>query len=236
MKGEGVIVVKVMPRRQSKPAEVLQGSNKTTVTKLADTHVNFSYRIGRLRRMRAGTLVHTVFTLVCAFAATIFADGIHQRTQAQEQPAPSGSGLPVPRFVSLKSDRVNLRNGPSTDYPTGWVFRRAGLPLEVIKEYEAWRQVRDAEGTTGWVLQTLLSGRRTALVLPWEIKTGQKPPQVPIHSSDSARASVVVNVEAGVIANLHSCDGRWCRVTVEDYSGYVEQKKLWGVYEGETIK
>lgn len=150
--------------------------------------------------------------------------------------APSGSGLPVPRFVSLKSDRVNLRNGPSTDYPTGWVFRRAGLPLEVIKEYDAWRQVRDAEGTTGWVLQTLLSGRRTGLVLPWEIKRGQKPPQVPIYESDSTSARIAVNVEAGVIANLHSCDGRWCRVSVEGYSGYVEQKKLWGVYDGEAIK
>jgi len=207
------------------------------VTKSADTHVNLSHRIARSTRTRGKIAVHSVLVLICAaFAATVLAGGLHQTAQAQEQQAPSGSGLPVPRFVSLKSDRVNLRNGPSTDYPTGWVFRRAGLPLEVIKEYEAWRQVRDAEGTTGWVLQTLLSGRRTALVLPWEIKTGQKPPQVPIHSSDSARASVVVNVEAGVIANLHSCDGHWCRVTVEDYSGYVEQKKLWGVYEGETIK
>ncbi|MEZ5898889.1 MAG: SH3 domain-containing protein [Hyphomicrobiaceae bacterium] len=161
--------------------------------------------------------------------------GLSSSARAQDRSVPSGSGLPVPRFVSLKSDRVNLRNGPSTEYPTGWVFRRAGLPLEVIKEYEAWRQVRDAEGTTGWVLQSLLSGRRTALVLPWEIKAGLKPPQVAIHSRDSERSSVVVNVEAGVIANLHSCDGRWCRVSVEDYGGYIEQKKLWGVYEGETI-
>lgn len=150
--------------------------------------------------------------------------------------APSGSGLPVPRFVSLKSDRVNLRNGPGTDYPTGWVFRRAGLPLEVIKEFEAWRQVRDAEGTTGWVLQTLLSGRRTGLVLPWEIKKGQPNPQVPIYESDSERSRIVVNVEAGVIANLHTCDGRWCRVTVENFGGYIEQKKLWGVYAGEAIR
>lgn len=149
---------------------------------------------------------------------------------------PSGSGLPVPRFVSLKSDRVNLRNGPSTEYPTGWVFRRAGLPLEVIKEFEAWRQVRDAEGTTGWVLQTLLSGRRTGLVLPWEIKKGQPNPQVPIYESDSERSRIVVNVEAGVIANLHTCDGRWCRVTVENFGGYIEQKKLWGVYDGEAIR
>ena len=153
-----------------------------------------------------------------------------------ETPAPIGSGLPVPRFVSLKSDRVNLRNGPGTDYPTGWVYRRAGLPLEIIKEFEAWRQVRDAEGATGWILQSFLSGRRTGLVLPWERKAGAPPPLVPIMASDSERSSVVANVEAGVIADLHTCDGRWCRVTVDQYSGYIEQKKLWGVYEGEALK
>lgn len=150
--------------------------------------------------------------------------------------APAGSGLPVPRFVSLKSDRVNLRNGPGTDYPTGWVYRRAGLPLEVVKEFEAWRQVRDAEGATGWVLQSLLSSRRTGLVLPWERKAEAPAPIAPVRSGDSESSSVVANVEAGVIADLHSCDGRWCRVTVDRYSGYIEQKKLWGVYEGETIK
>lgn len=149
---------------------------------------------------------------------------------------PSGSGLPVPRFVSLKSDRVNLRSGPGTDYPTGWVYRRAGLPLEVVKEFEGWRQVRDAEGASGWVLQSLLSGRRTGLVLPWERKSGAPPPIVPVRSGDSESSAVVANVEAGVIADLHSCDGRWCRVTVDRYSGFVEQKKLWGVYQGETIK
>ena len=89
---------------------------------------------------------------------------------AAQQATPGASGLPVPRFVSLKSDRVNMRKGPGTDYPTAWVYRRAGLPLEVIKEFEGWRQVRDADGASGWVLQTFLSGRRTALVLPWEVK------------------------------------------------------------------
>ena len=148
----------------------------------------------------------------------------------------SGSGLPVPRFVSLKSDRVNMRNGPGTDYPTGWVYRRAGLPLEVVKEFEGWRQVRDAEGATGWVLQSFLSGRRTGLVLPWERKSDGVTPMVPIVASDSMSSGVIANVEAGVIANVHACDGRWCRVTIEKYSGYIEQKKLWGVYEGETIK
>jgi len=106
----------------------------------------------------------------------------------------------------------------------------------VVKEFEGWRQVRDAEGVTGWVLQSFLSGRRTALVLPWERKSGAPPPLVPILESDSTHSNIVANVEAGVIADLHTCDGRWCRVTVDQYSGYIEQKKLWGVYEGEALK
>ena len=156
--------------------------------------------------------------------------------QSPESPFPGGSGLPVPRFVSLKSDRVNMRKGPGTDYPTAWVYRRAGLPLEVIKEFEGWRQVRDADGAAGWVLQSFLSGRRTALVLPWEIKPGAPAPKVVLRGNDSDRSRPVAMIEAGVIANLASCDGRWCQVSIDKYQGYIEQKKLWGVYEGEVVK
>jgi SH3-like domain-containing protein len=77
------------------------------------------------------------------------------------------TGLPVPRYVSLKSDRVNLREGPSKEHRTRWVYQRAGLPVEIVAEFETWRRVRDADGSEGWVLHSLLSGRRTALVAPW---------------------------------------------------------------------
>jgi SH3-like domain-containing protein len=165
------------------------------------------------------------------WAGAAFAGG-----QAAAVPGASESGLPIPRFVSLKADRVNLRAGPGTDYPTSWVYRRAGLPVEVLSEFEGWRQVRDAEGATGWVVQSLLSGRRTALVTPWDVKAGNAAPQVPVRSSDSESARAIVNVEAGVIANIHGCDGRWCRVSIDRFQGYMPQKKLWGVYENEVVK
>lgn len=159
---------------------------------------------------------------------------------ADDASGPAGeagvSGLPLPRFVSLKADRVNLRSGPGTDYPAVWEYRRAGLPVEIVKEFQGWREVRDAEGATGWVLGTLLSGRRTALVLPWESKPGVPPPRVPLMSSDSMRARQVALIEAGVVANVHGCDGKWCTVTVESFRGYMEQSKLWGVYENEVVK
>lgn len=146
------------------------------------------------------------------------------------------SGLPLPRFVSLKSDRVNLRHGPGTEYPTAWVFRRAGLPVEVIEEYEAWRKVRDAEGTTGWILSSLLSGRRTALVAPWEAKPDVPRPQIALRRNDATSADPVAMVEAGVIADIQRCDGTWCQVNVDRFRGYLEQVKLWGVYRNEIVK
>lgn len=158
----------------------------------------------------------------------------------ESMPAPAGpaahkSGLPVPRYVSLKSDRVHVRRGPGLDHKVLWVYRRAGLPVEIISEFEGWRQVRDSDGVTGWVLHTLISGRRTALVLPWEIK-GAARPIVDLRSDDRAQAAPVASVEAGVIANVRSCDTAWCYVSVGEFRGYVEQKKLWGVYAGERIK
>ena len=176
------------------------------------------------------------FAALAAWAGTAMAGAAGTEPPPASAPAASASGLPLPRFVSLKADRVNLRAGPGTDYPTTWVYRRAGLPVEVLSEFEGWRQVRDSDGATGWILQSLLSGRRTALVTPWDLKADKPAPQVPVLASDSSRARTVAVVEAGVIANIHGCDGRWCRVTIDRYRGYMPQKQLWGVYENEIVK
>lgn len=171
-----------------------------------------------------------------AVAVVTVSIGVWAIPVAAQAPAKVGaSGLPLPRYVSLKSDRVNLRKGPGTEYPTAWVYRRAGLPVEVVEEYESWRKVRDAEGTTGWILSALLSGRRTALVLPWELKSDAARPQVALRTSDSERAQPVAMIEAGVIADVQSCDGAWCYVTIQSFRGYLEQKKLWGVYANEQL-
>lgn len=184
----------------------------------------------------AAGLVLVAALVACPAGPAAAGGSVAERDQAAAPPpAVAGSGLPVPRFVSLKSDRVNLRTGPGTDYPASWVFRRAGLPVEIIKEFEAWRQVRDADGTKGWVLQSFLSGRRTALVQPWDLKREGPPPQTPLLDDNDESADTLAILEAGVIASVHSCDGRWCEVSIETMRGYIQQKKLWGVYEGEKI-
>lgn len=188
--------------------------------------------LAKRRRSLVGAMLN--LTLILLMSATAAATAIIP-AEAQTAANPGPSGLPLPRYVSLKSDRVNLRQGPGTDYPTAWVYRRAGLPVEVIEEYEAWRKVRDAEGTTGWILSSLLSGRRTALVLPWELKPGAPRPQVPLRRNDSARAAAVALIEAGVIADVQSCDGEWCYVAIDSFRGYLEQTKLWGVYQRERV-
>src|SRR5262245_37242621 len=72
-----------------------------------------------------------------------------------------GSGLPLPRFASLRSDEANVRSGPGTRYPIDWVFRRKGMPVEIVAEYENYRKIRDWQGASGWVHQSLLTGKRS---------------------------------------------------------------------------
>ena len=141
------------------------------------------------------------------------------------------SGLPLPRFVSLKSDRVNLREGPSKDNRTTWVFERAGLPVEITAEFDTWRKVRDSEGTEGWVLHSLLSGRRTALVAPWK-----KDQIFALFSRPSATSAPAARLQPGVIANVRTCDRTWCHVFGDGFDGYIEQTNLWGVYPNENIE
>jgi SH3-like domain-containing protein len=163
-----------------------------------------------------------VVAAFCALAAGL---------TAQAEQIGSASGLPIPRYVSLKSDRVNLHEGPSKDHRTIWVFQRAGLPVEITAEFEIWRKVRDSDGAEGWVLHSLLSGRRTALVVPWK-----KGVESILYSKANAKSAPVAKLQSNVIATVRGCDGAWCRISGEGFDGYIEQANLWGVYPYEKIQ
>lgn len=141
------------------------------------------------------------------------------------------SGLPVPRFVSLKADKVNVRSGPSKDQTVAWVFTRAGLPVEITAEFETWRRIRDSEGAEGWVYHSMLSSRRTAIVGPW-LKDGP----VALHAKADADSGVKAKIEPGVLGSVKDCDGAWCRFFGEGFDGFIEQEKLWGVYPNEKFE
>lgn len=139
------------------------------------------------------------------------------------------SGLPLPRFVSLKSDQVNVRRGPQETYDVAWTFVKVGLPVEVIEEYDTWRKIRDSDGAEGWVFHSLLAGKRTALVGPWLTEP------VELRRSPQADATVVARLEPKVLGDVLACQDNWCRLRGPGFDGWLPQDRLWGVYPGEVF-
>ncbi|MCY4394686.1 MAG: SH3 domain-containing protein [Rhodospirillaceae bacterium] len=148
-------------------------------------------------------------------------------------PGPVGAGpamaakLKVPRFVALRFSTVNLRAGPGRQYPIEWVYKRRSLPVEVIRDLDTWRQVRDRWGTVGWIHVSNLTGRRTVLINPKTVMLRKQPDK-------AARA--VARAEAGVIAGLEKCAGAWCRISADGHTGWVRRAAVWGVYKKDDGK
>jgi SH3-like domain-containing protein len=137
------------------------------------------------------------------------------------------TNLPVPRYVSLKTNQGNARRGPGLSHRVDWVFTRAGVPLRVTAEYENWRRIEDAEGVGGWVHYTLLSGVRAVLVTQ---------DMAEFRSDPVADAMVVVQSEQGVVGKLLECNADWCRVALDGYKGWVLKSSIWGVDPGEIVE
>ncbi|HUG62370.1 MAG TPA: SH3 domain-containing protein [Methylomirabilota bacterium] len=171
------------------------------------------------------TLLKRLLPAVALFAtliATTFAQGVRPG---------SDSALPVPRFVSLKSDAVNVRRGPSREHEVVWRYVRSGLPVEVTQEFENWRRIRDFEGSEGWVFHSLLSGTRTVLIAPWD--KSDRRYELKADASPSAR--ITAYAAPGVQARVPVCRDGWCRLDGQGFSGWIEQGTLWGVYPDETL-
>jgi SH3-like domain-containing protein len=141
------------------------------------------------------------------------------------------SGLPVPRFVSLKVDRVNVRGGPDKDHDVTYIYTRPGWPVEITAEFENWRRIRDSDGSEGWVWHSLLSGKRTAAVL---LKS--KADLALLRAKPDAKSNVTAQLQVGVMGAVKACDGKWCHIAGDGYDGWVEQIDLWGVYPNEKIE
>ena len=138
-----------------------------------------------------------------------------------------GSGLPVPRFVSLKSDVVNMRVGPGHEYPLQWVYVRKNLPLKVISEFDVWRKVVDHEGVTGWVHGQLVSLKRYGVITSSNAKLRAEP---------GTEAAVTAVAESGVLMEVQYCEGNWCRLGSDMAKGWLERDRFWGVLPEEELK
>jgi SH3-like domain-containing protein len=137
-----------------------------------------------------------------------------------------GSGLPLPRFASLKSDSVFARTGPSMEYPIRWIYKREGLPVEIIQEFDVWRKIKDPSGQTGWVHKILLSGNRTVIVNSKE--------NVMAYAEDDG-TKPVAKLEDSVIARVGACEEKFCKLELMPFEGWVQKKFLWGVYPAELL-
>ena len=137
------------------------------------------------------------------------------------------TNLPLPRYVSLKTNEGNARRGPGLTHRIDWVFTRAGMPLRVTAEYENWRRIEDAEGAGGWVHYTMLSGSRSVIVTQDMVNVLETP--------DDA-ASVAFQAEAGVVGRVQECTADWCRIGVDGNRGWLRKSALWGVEPGEVVQ
>ncbi|WP_330848894.1 SH3 domain-containing protein [Mangrovicoccus ximenensis] len=143
---------------------------------------------------------------------------------AQQQSTGPETGLPLPRWVSMKAPEANARRGPSTNHRIDWVFKHRNMPLMVTAEYGHWRRVVDRDGFGGWVHYVLLSGTRTVIV---------DENMLEIHRSPSDSGEVLAEAQEGVIATLRECEAGWCRIAADGIRGWVHEKGLWGAGDPE---
>ncbi len=172
-----------------------------------------------------------IWVVVCLFAVSLNADEfskpiLSQLAQSEDPLRTRPKQATQHRFVSLRSDEVNVRVGPGVRYPVKWVFRQKAIPVEIVQEYDTWRKVRDWEGAEGWVHRAMLSSKRS-IIVTGRITTMRR------RSSDEAPA--VARLGRGMVARLDKCTPTWCRVEVDGYEGWVRRGGLWGVRKNEVL-
>jgi len=172
-----------------------------------------------------------IAAMAIAGALTVFPSVANAETTALAVAEPprlgTETGLPIPRFVSLKSDMVNARRGPSLSHRVDWVFVRRGMPVEVIAEHGNGRKVRDQDGAAGWVHHSLIRGARSVIVTA---------PEAVLMDEPSLQSRPVARAERGVLAWVEECGAAWCEIEADGYDGWALKSALWGVGADEVIK
>jgi SH3-like domain-containing protein len=174
-----------------------------------------------------GTLLLAGLCLFMGIFSSISPGYAGTQPQNPAQSLTRSTDFPLPRFVSLRSHKIHARTGPALRYPVRWVYARKNLPVEIIREYDTWRRIRDHAGGEGWVHESLISGRRTALVI--------EDSPAPLYRRPESGAPVLARLEQGVVADMEECTPAWCMLSVQGFRGWVSRKSLWGIYPGEEL-
>jgi SH3-like domain-containing protein len=163
----------------------------------------------------------TIFSFAMASALFGSVDAQENRTSIR------GSDLEIPRFVSLKATRVNMRTGAGEKYPILWEYQRKGLPLKVVGEFEVWRKVIDHDGNEGWMHVRTLSVKRMAVITDTTVT---------VHRRADSEAPIVAIAEKGAIAALEVCRPSWCKIKTAEVTGWLDRKSIWGLLENEVFE
>lgn len=189
--------------------------------------------VSQLRRRSGSPLLRALIVL-----AVVVAGGFATVNYARAAET-GASGLPLPRFASTRSDKINVRVGPGERYNIAWVYVKKGVPVEILQEFDTWRKIRDVDGQQGWVHQNMLSGNRSAIAAPREADA-----QLPLLARAGDAKAVRAYLGSGFRVDISKCDGSWCEVSATThpktgsaatYSGYLPQGELWGVYPDESF-
>jgi len=164
-----------------------------------------------------------MFRIFIVFVLILAVFGGYKASEAQQL---GESGNPLPRFVSIAAERGFMRTGPGRKYPIDWVYKRQNLPLKVVEEYEAWRRVVDFEGTEGWMHRSLLSNRRTAMIIGGAQVLRSKP---------SLNGKINANLQKGVIVTLEECGIKWCKLEHPEVTGWLPRAGIYGILRDEVF-
>ncbi|MDA5556603.1 SH3 domain-containing protein [Shimia sp. MMG029] len=181
---------------------------------------------GKMFTLGRNSLVSLATALLLALTSSVAANPVSAQSASTDTTAETAApkrgpvtNLPLPRYVSLKASKANVRRGPSRTHRIDWVFTRKSMPLQITAEYGHWRRVRDIEGAGGWIHYSLLSGVRTVIVQKDMLPLAVRPDQT----------QATAHLELGVIAKLEECTLDWCRLKAGGYKGWVQKTDLWGV-------
>ena len=122
-------------------------------------------------------------------------------------------------LLSIKKNEVNLRQGPSYEYPIKFVYQKKYLPLKVLDKSENWRKVRDLENNSGWIHISQLSKKKTAICIKNNSMLYKKP---------TIFSKPIAKLEVGRLVLIKKCKVEWCKITSDNFHGWIYKNTLWG--------
>ncbi|WP_431280961.1 SH3 domain-containing protein [Humitalea sp. 24SJ18S-53] len=222
------------PRPPTRPAA--PSAQTTRPPAAATTRPGQRAQPGTPTRNPAATPARRPRTPAAAAAATAAAAAAASAAPPAPTPPPEPTppqmgtvtGLQLPRFAALRSDEVNMRAGPGTRFPIEWTYQRRDMPVEIVREFDLWRRIRDQEGIEGWVHSSTLAGRRSFLVRGVDRDLRRRPEE---------NSAVVARLRPGVIGRLIACPiGPWCEARVGEYRGFLKRDEIWGIGPEEIVQ